>query len=118
MQDFRKLKVFQRSHALAVEIRKLATGFPSSGYGKFKNQITDAAESIATNIVEGAGASSKKEFARFLEMSIKSSLELEYRIQLAFDYGLIGSALWERLTAEVIEIRKMLFGLRKSVLGG
>jgi four helix bundle protein len=117
MQDFRKLKVFQRSHALSKEIRKLAAGFPSSGYSKFKTQITDAAESIASNIVEGAGAPTKKEFARFLGISIKSSLELEYRLELALDDGLIGHALWERLTNEVIEIRKMLFGLRKRVLG-
>jgi|SRR5690349_10685554 len=117
MQDFRRLKVFQRSHALAKEIRTLAAGFPSSGYGKFKTQITDAAESIASNIVEGAGTPTKKEFARFLDISIRSSLELEYRLELALDYGLIGQMLWERLTQEVIEIRKMLFGLRKRVLG-
>jgi four helix bundle protein len=91
--------------------------FPSTGYGKFKTQITAAAESIASNIVEGAGAPTKKEFARFLDISIRSSLELEYRMELALDYGLFGHALWERLTQEVTEIRKMLFGLRKRVLG-
>ena len=83
-----------------------------------KEQLTSAAESIASNIVEGAAASSKKEFARFLDLSIKSSIELEYRLQLAFDYELIADATWEECTEEVVELRKMTFGLKKSVLGG
>ena len=95
----------------------MVAGFPP-GYSELKDQLTTAAESIASNIVEGAAASSKKEFARFLEFSIKSSVELEYRLQLAFDYGLTGEDIWERHTGEVVEIRRMTFGLRKSVLGG
>jgi four helix bundle protein len=102
---------------LALELRKLAAGFPP-GYGEFKEQLTSAAESIASNIVEGAAAASKKEFARFLDFSIKSSIEVEYRLQLAFDYALVGEAMWETYTDEVVEIRKMTFGLKKSVLGG
>jgi four helix bundle protein len=117
MQDFRKLKVWNRAHALSLELRRLVAGFPS-GYSELKEQITSAAESIASNIVEGAAASSKKEFARFLDFSIKSSVELEYRLQLAFDYALTAEATWERHTLEVVEIRRMTFGLRKSVLGG
>jgi four helix bundle protein len=75
-----------------------------------------AAESIPFNIVEGCGARGNKEFARFLDISIKSSSELEYQLQLGRDYGVLPKRDWQSLTAEVIEVRKMLCGLRRAVL--
>jgi four helix bundle protein len=79
--------------------------------------MTTAAESIAFNIVEGCGASTNKEYARFLEISIKSAFELEYQLLLSRDYGVILPADWDTLSKETVEIRKMLYGLRKAVLG-
>ena len=78
--------------------------------------MTNAAESIAFNIVEGCGSTSSKEFARFLDISIKSTCELEYQLQLATDCGLLSRAVGNPLAAESVEIRRMLCGLRKKVL--
>jgi len=71
MQDFRKLVVWQKAHAFALEIRRVTEGFPR----ELRDQIRSAAESIVNNIVEGCGASSRKEFARYLDISIKSASE-------------------------------------------
>ncbi|MEO7084244.1 MAG: four helix bundle protein [Gemmatimonadaceae bacterium] len=116
MQDFRKLQVWARAHALALAVRRAARGFPRTGFGSLRNQMIRAAESIATNIVEGCGAESRKEFARFLEIAIKSAMELEYHLQLANDCDVISPAVWQELSAEVIEVRRMLQGLRRRVL--
>jgi four helix bundle protein len=78
--------------------------------------MTNAAESIAFNIVEGCGSTSSKEFARFLEISIRSASELEYQLQLAADSGLLQRCLARPLAAETVEIRRMLCGLRRKVL--
>ena len=78
--------------------------------------MTTAAESIAFNIVEGCGASSQKEFARFLDISIKSAFELEYQLELAYDYGVLPSERHVRLAQETVEIRKMTFALQQKVL--
>jgi four helix bundle protein len=78
--------------------------------------MTNAAESIAFNIVEGCGSTSSKEFARFLEISINSTTELEYQLQLATDAGLLPSRVCGPLSAETVEIRRMLCGLRRKVL--
>lgn len=78
--------------------------------------MTTAAESIAFNIVEGCGASSQKEFARFLDITIKSAFELEYQLQLACDYGVLPRDRHLRLAKETVEIRKMTFALREKVL--
>ena len=89
MQDHRRLRVWQRAHALAIEIRAVTRRFPRSGYGSLQSQMVRAAESVVLNIVEGCGTSSAKEFARFLDVSIKSTSELEAQLELAKDYGVL-----------------------------
>ena len=73
MQDYRRLRVYANAHALAISVRAATRVFPRSGYASLKSQMTSAAESIGFNIVEGCCASSQKEFARFLEIAIKSA---------------------------------------------
>ncbi len=68
------------------------------------------------NIIEGCGTRTSKDFARFLDTSIKSSKELEGQLELAKDYGILGALQWNALTSETVEIRRMLCGLRSRVL--
>lgn len=117
MQDFRKLDVWHKAHALALDVRRVTKGFPRSGYTAQRSQILRAVESIPTNIVEGCFAASQKDFARFLEVSIKSAGEVEYELQLAYDCGVLRYRNWRSLTADTVEVRRMTIGLRKKVLG-
>jgi len=116
MQNFRRLHVWERAHQFALDVRIATEAFPRTGYSELKAQLVSAAESIPTNIVEGCGASSRKEFARYLDISIKSTFEVEYQLQLAKDYSILLPNRWESLSSEVVQIRRMLYGLRKSVL--
>ena len=116
MQDFRRLVVWARAHQLVLAVRRAARSFPRSERGTLKTQMVSSAESIAFNIVEGSGASRPKEFARFLDISIKSTCELEYQLQLATDADLLAPTVGRPLCAETIEIRRMLCGLRRRVL--
>src|SRR4051812_27441590 len=115
MQDFRRLLVWSRSHELVLGVRRAVKIFPRTEKGSLRSQMTNAAESIAFNIVEGCGATSSKEFARFLDISIKSTSELEYQLQLARDCGFITLKVWQPLGAETIEVRRMLCALRRKV---
>jgi four helix bundle protein len=116
MQDFRRLLVWQRAHEHVLNVRRAVKGFPRSERGSLKTQTINAAESIAFNIVEGCGTTSSKEFARFLDISIKSTCEVEYQLQLAKDCNLLPRHVCRPLSAETIEIRRMLCGLRRKVL--
>jgi four helix bundle protein len=118
MQPFRRLDVWKRAHAHALNVRKATRAFPRRGYTSLKSQIIDAAESVPFNIVEGCGADTNKEFARFLGISIKSTMELEAELQMARDCRVLSLRDWQLLTRETIEIRRMLWGLRKKVLEG
>lgn len=81
-----------------------------------RSQLTRATESIAANIVEGCGARTRKEFARFLDIAIKSANETEHHLMTARDLSLISPDEWYRLTTETITVRKMIFGYRRKVL--
>ena len=116
MRDFKRIKAWQRAHALSIAIHKLVRPFARKGHGQLKSQLTRAAGSIATNIVEGCGTATNKDFARYLAMSVDSANETEYHLLSSRDLDLITQADWEKHTAETVEVRKMIIGYRKQVL--
>ena len=116
MQDFRRLNVWKRAHLFALAVRRAAKAFPSRGYTDLKSQLTRAAESIPDNIVEGCASASRKEFAHYLNISIKSTSEVDYQLEYARDLGVLPQDVWKPLAKEVVEIRKMLTALRRTVL--
>ena len=81
-------------------------------------QMNRAAESIAANIVEGKGKSSDAEFARFLRFALGSAHELEYHFIAARDIEAIPADAAAPLIAQVIEVRRMIYGLLKRLEGG
>jgi four helix bundle protein len=81
--------------------------FPRGKYAELKAQMRRATESIANNIGEGCAAASRKEFTRYLDISIKSASEVDYQLQFAHDLGAIDTATWHRSNREVVERRKM-----------
>ena len=67
--------------------------------------------SVPANIVEGCGQQGPREFSRFLRISLNSTSELEYHLLAARDLGAVNSAASLTLISQVIEVRKMLYGL-------
>jgi len=74
-----------------------------------------AAMSIPANIVEGRGQASDREFCRFLRYAVHSSSELEYHIVMGRDIRAISLSDSKSLLDQVIEVRRMLYGLIKSL---
>ena len=64
VQNHRNLRVYRKAHIHALRVRKATTRFPN-GYPSLKLQLIRSVESISLNIVEGCGAQTRKEFARF-----------------------------------------------------
>ena len=56
-----------------------------------------------------------REFARFLDNSIKSANETEYHVLASHDLALIADEEWERYTTETIEVRKMIYVYRVAI---
>ena len=115
MSDFRKLKVWRKAHALALAVHRTASGIRGQSNAALRTQMVRAAMSIPTNIVEGCGQESRREFARFLRYSINSASELHYHLIMGRDTGVIGVNDFATLVAQTIEVRKMLNGLLRRV---
>lgn len=115
MADFAKLHVWRKAHALALNVHRVATGIRGPAYGSLRNQMVRAAMSIPTNIVEGRGQKSERDFARFLGYAVNSSSELEYHLVVARDTKAITKNDFTSLTDQTKEVRRMLYGLIKSL---
>ena len=116
MRDFKRITAWQRAHALAIALHKRTKRFPRAGYARLTAQLTAAADSIKDTIAVGCGAATNKEFAQFLDMSIKSANETEGHLLSARDLELLSLDEWQKFTAETIEIRKMVYVYRKRVI--
>ncbi len=71
--------------------------------------------SVPTNIVEGRSQQSEREFARFLRIALNSTTELEYHLLTALEIGAIRKSDSLTLTSQLIEVRKMLYGLLRHL---
>ena len=116
MSDFKKLKVWRKAHALALNVHAVATRIRGSDNASLRNQLLRAAQSVPTNIVEGTGHTSGREFGRFLSIALKSTSELEYHLTFGRDTHAISLSDFASLSAQTIEVRKMLHGLRNRVV--
>lgn len=116
MGDFKKLLVWQKAHALAIHVHRVATGIRASQLSGLRSQLVRAAISIPANIVEGRRQDSERDFARFLRYALNSGFELEYHVIIARDISAISSSDARSLLGEVIEVRRMLYGLIHKVV--
>ena len=108
MRDFHKLGIWQRSHQLTLDVYKVSKSFPKDELFGLTSQIRRATSSIPTNIAEGCGRASNKDFAHFLQIAIGSASEVEYELLLAHDLEYINDEAFNKLTSETIAIRKMI----------
>ena len=108
MQNFRDLKVWQKSHQLTLKVYGLTKVFPKDELFGLTSQIRRASASIPANIAEGCGRGTKGELAQFLTVAAGSTNELDYHLLLAHDLKLIDSPTHQRLNDEVAQTRRML----------
>src|SRR5690606_27011238 len=85
MRDFKKYDIWQLSHSLTVEIYQLTYNFPKEEMYGLASQIRRATSSVPTNISEGCGRTSDKEFSHFLNIALGSANETEYLLILSKD---------------------------------
>ncbi|HUU13017.1 MAG TPA: four helix bundle protein [Terriglobia bacterium] len=115
MQRFTDLKVWQRSHALALEVYRLTNAFPADERFGLTAQLRRAALSVPTNIAEGSKRQSRQEYARFLNIAEGSLAETEYLLMFSRDLGHVIASATSKVLVEIDEIARMLSNLRLRV---
>jgi four helix bundle protein len=89
IHNFKELLVWQRAMDLAVFTYQLTGFFPKEEKYGLISQIQRCAVSIPSNIAEGSGRVSAKEFQHFISIALGSSFELETQVILAFRFNYI-----------------------------
>ena len=115
MQDYHNLIVCQRAIKLADLVFISTEGFPRMMDGNLAIQMRRSVVSISLNIAEGCGRKGGLDFLKFLQNAMGSASEVECAIELSRNRGYLDTDVSSRLLAKVIEIKKMLAGLLKSL---
>ena len=115
MHKIEELKIWQKSIELKTLVYKVVAKLPSDEKYGLTSQIKRSSVSIASNIAEGAGRNSKKEFKHFLSIANGSSYELQTQLILTKELQLISIELIEPILSLIIEIQKMNYSFQKSL---
>ena len=115
MHRYKKLNIWKRSLALATEIYEVTSKFPQEEKYGLVSQLRRCVVSIGSNIAEGAGRNTKKDFKRFVSIAYGSSCELETQLMIAKNLQLLGKEEGESLFKEIDELQKMMFKFSKKL---
>ncbi len=112
---FRDLIVWQKAMDLAVDIYRLTKLLPKEETYGLSDQMRRAAVSIPSNIAEGQGRITAKEFIRFLAMARGSLCELSTQLELCERLDYLNTSITTPSHNLIVEITKMINSLSKSV---
>ena len=115
MREPANFHVYEKAHALAVRIHSVATRITKRRHPGLSDQLIRAAQSVAANIAEGCAHSSRREFARFLQLALASCGEVAYHLTYARDTSAISVELFDELNTLNREVRRMLASLLRVV---
>lgn len=115
MQNYTDLNVWQKSMDLVEEVYTLVKRLPKEEMYALSSQLRRAAVSIPSNIAEGNGRSSKKEYLRFLLISRGSTFEVETQLLICVKVEYLIEEEIERAMTLCSEVKKMLNGLIRNL---
>ena len=115
MRNFRDYDIWIDAMNIVDKTYIIVDGFPKKEQFSLSSQITRSAVSIPSNIAEGAGRNTGKEFARFLDFSLGSAYELETQLIIAEKRKYIKQNEFNLIIKELVSLQKRISGLRKSI---
>jgi len=116
MRDFKKYDIWQLSHVLTLEIYKLTANFPREEIYSLTSQIRRACSSVPTNISEGCGRNSDKEFNYFLNIALGSANETEYLLILSKDLQYIDNENASLFLEKINIIKSKIHKLKQIIM--
>ena len=113
--SFRDLRVWQQAIELATTTYRFTGVFPKHELYGLAQQMRRAAVSIGSNVAEGKGRRSDKEFRQFLFNARGSLLELETQIFIALKLEYVSEKEWNELQTQATQVGRSLAGLLNSL---
>jgi len=115
INSYRNLIVWQKSVALVTDIYTLTKSFPQEEKFGIVSQLNRASVSIPSNIAEGWGRESSKNYLQFLRISRGSLMETETLLEISKNLNYINESEFKAISDNIEEVSKILQGLIKSI---
>lgn len=115
MHNFEKLLFWQKSISLAKDVYLICADLPKDEKFGLISQIKRSVVSIPSNIAEGAGRNSDKEFNHFLGIANASSFELQTQLILTRELNLLNSEKVNHLLINLNEIQRMIYTFKNNL---
>jgi four helix bundle protein len=115
MQDFRKLKVWEESHKLTLEVYEISKIFPKDELYGLVSQLRRATSSIPLNLAEGSGRFTDADKTRFYQIAFGSLHETHYCLILAKDLKYIESEKFTELEVIIEKVKAMMIKLIQKI---
>lgn len=116
MHQFKNLDFWKRSRAFCSLVYQVTKDYPKDERFGLTNQLRRAAVSIPSNIAEGAAKTSKKDFNRFLEISLGSAYEVETQLLISKDLDYLTESRFTELNANLEIIIKQIRSFKKVLV--
>ena len=115
MTTFRQLVAWQQGMALVTAVYEQTRSFPADEMYGLRSQLRRAAVSIPSNIAEGKGRNSTREYFQYLCRARGSLFELETQLEIAKNLHYLSSETYEALSARSSELARILNGLTAAI---
>lgn len=115
MHNYKELKIWQKSIELVTEMYKLTRTYPNDEKFNLVSQINRAAVSISSNIAEGAGRNSDREFLQFLAIAHASTYEVETQLIISKNLGYLLDKDLEEMSDKLVELQKMNYVFQQKL---
>jgi four helix bundle protein len=115
MNYFKELKVWQKAIDLVTETYLKTKDFPKEEIYGLTSQIRRSAVSVPSNIAEGCGRKTSKDFSNFLGIALGSAFELETQLIICKNLGFILQNDFEKLENEDNHIQNMIIKLQSTL---
>lgn len=113
--SFRDLLVWQKAMILVTDVYRATEAFPSREMYGLTNQVRRSAVSVPSNVAEGKGRLSKKEFIQFLGTARGSLCEMQTQLEIAKNLGYLQTEHFKQLDVQSREVGRIINGLIKAV---
>ena len=117
MHNYKNLHIWQDGIKLAKKIYEVTSTFPANEKFGIVSQMTRAAVSIPSNIAEGAGRNSTKDFVNFLSIAIGSIFELHTQLTICEQIGFIDEATAKQLDEQTFALQQQITAYKQKIEG-
>lgn len=114
-ESYRDLIAWQKSMVLVTDVYRETEHFPSREIYGITNQLRRAAVAVPSDIAEGKGRLSKKEFVQMLSRARGSTYEVQTQLEISSNLGFLAALQFEDLFAKADEVGRLINGLIRTI---